>query len=185
MSYKDFKSNFNVLAEMFTSRFQTGGVSVGDFCKIRKDALKNEFIKGKPSQFVDKINEIINSKLLLKIASVKSSKTDAPNEQGTTIVDKIFVDVVQEYAPGLWKEPITLPLEAIDIVTPEGNNWSPEIPKELIKKNPTQIKPKEVKDQKLANSDTKNSFAKEPKDGRDTTKVKESLTLEEAYSHIN
>ena len=51
-------------------------------------------------------------------------------------------------------------------------------------KSKVTIKPEEVKDQKLTDKDTKNSFVKEPKDGREQTKVKESISLESLYETI-
>ena len=185
MRYKDFNSNFNVIAEETITRFQQGGAMMGDFCRIRKDALKNAFLKDKPSQFVDMIKHLIGSDKHLKVSCVKTSKPDSQHELGNSPTDVMYVDIVEELAPGLWQNPITLPLAVIDILSPDGNNWSPAIPKSLIRADNSVITPKKVEltdselnnrtqgnKRKLPTSNTKGAFAKEPKDGRSQTKVK-------------
>jgi hypothetical protein len=183
--YKDFKSKFNVLSEEFTSRFQSAGVLNGDFCIIRPDAIKNEKISKRGSQYIDKIKEYIASKLPLKVCAVQSERPETSNSiagQGD-LMTAVGVDVVQELAPGLWTQPMSLPLECIDVVMPDGNNWSPTHPEEWKRKDDTIIHPKEVKDatddlqkqtagkdRKLAKKNEKGGPAKEPKDGRDQVK---------------
>lgn len=190
MKYKDYNSKFSNLVENVISRYQTGGASVGDFCTIRKDAIKSDYVKSKPQNFIDMVRHAMESGLHLKIGSIKSERADMQNDLGTAPTGQLFVDVVVEYAPGLWRDPITLPIECIDIVFPDGNNWSPEIP-DSMKHHPKQtIKPEEVSlDNKELNDRTNSNkrampkknekleiTPKEPKDGRESTKVKESLT---------
>lgn len=178
--YKEFKSKFMILAEEETTRWRQGGVLMGDYCMIRKDALKNTKINGRPSQFVDKIKEMIASKLPLKVSAVKSERPETQHDlYGVgSLPTAIWVDVVTEAAPGLWTNPLTLPLEAIDIVIPDENNFSPGIPTQWVRRDDTIIKPEEV-DTKVDQTEgddpnrhivTKhidNSLGKEAKDGRD------------------
>lgn len=201
MSYKDFSGKFELIAENVISRYQMGGVLPGDFCVIRNDALKNSEIKNKPSQFIDKVTEFMKSGLNLKVSAVKTSKPDTQNQMATDPTDKYYVDVVVEYAPGLWKDILTLPLECIDIVKPEGNNWSPDVPEQLKKKDPShnakklELTDKELNDRTQANQrimPTTNVKLEvgvsEPKDGRKQAKkakeVKESVSLEDVYELI-
>lgn len=191
MRYTEFSGSFATLVENTISKYQTGGVNVGEFCTIRKDALKNPEISNKPSGFINKVKEMMATGLNLKIASINSSKPDRQNDMGTAPTDKFYVDVVIETAPGLFMNPITLPLECIDVVEPEGNNWSPKVPDELKGKNRTQIKPKEEKtkdkelndrtkgnERQMPKKNTKLGIGdKEPKDGRSQTKVKEEFSI--------
>jgi hypothetical protein len=187
--YKDFQSKFLVISEELTSRFQTAGVLNGDFCIIRPDALKCPKLRERGSQYMDKIKEYITSKLPLKVCAVKTERPETSNSiagQGD-LITATWVDVVQELAPGLWTQPMSLPLECIDVVMPDGNNWSPDHPQSWKRKDDTIIHPQEVKlsddndlqkqtsgkDRKLPTKNEKGGPAKEPKDGRKQAKKPE------------
>lgn len=158
MKLKKYKKNFNIIIENIINRYQMGGVLPGDYCIIRKDALNNPEIKNKPKQFIEKLKEYINNGLNLKISAVKTSKPDNQSYLGPTPTEKFYVDIVVEYAPGFWKDAITLPLECIDIITPDENNWSPKIPEQLYRKDTTQIKPKKIDfDNEILNKTTKSN----------------------------
>lgn len=175
--YKNFQSKFSILAEEFTTRWQSGGVLNGDFCIIRKDAFKNEKIKDRGSQFLDKLREYATSQLPLKISCVKTERPETSNSiagQGD-LMTTIWCDIVAENAPGLWSNPITIPLECIDVIQPEGNNWSPDHPEQWKYKSKVQIKPKEVdqtegSNRNLVTKHIKGEHVKEPKDGRSQVK---------------
>lgn len=207
--YKNYKSNFNVLVEEFTSKWQTGGVLSGEFCVLRKDAVNNIKIKDRGSQYIDKLKQIAASQLPLKISAIKSERPETSNSiagQGD-LMTAIWVDVVQEYAPGLFSEPMSLPLECIDVVTPDGNNWSPKFPKDWTREDNSIIKPKRVsvKDKELQKQTSgnhpernlimkhiNNALGKEAQDGRSqiikATESVEKLTdveqITEAYNKM-
>lgn len=184
------QNKFDFIVEEVTSRYQQGGLVTGDFVLIRKDALKNDKLKGRPSNFIEKLKEIIATKLPLRVSAVKSERPESSNDligganhSGTNY----WVDVCIEYAPGLWRDPMTLPLEVLDINNPSDYNL-PSWPDEVKRDNKLEIKPTKIKtDKKELNIkqtqgdqralDTKN--VKIPvgkvKDGRDQTKVKESV----------
>lgn len=183
--FKDFKSNFILLVEEATTRFNQGGVLVGDYIIIRPEALKSEYVKNKPSNFVDMVKQMINSDLPLKIGSVKSARPESSNDlvagAGNAFIGT-FVDVVQCLNPALFTNPITLPIELIDVVIPQGNNWSPANPDSWTRKDDTQIEPIPVKDatgeldhqtqgskRKTATKDTK-GLGKSAVDGRKQVK---------------
>lgn len=144
--YKDFKSNFSIICEEETQRNRQGGYSVGDFCVISKKALNHPSVKARASNFSDTIKDLINSDLPLKVGAVKSERPESQNDLygAGSLVTTVWIDVVQEYAPGLWKNPVTLPAEVVDVVFPEGNNWSPSHPETWKYANKVQIKPKNV-----------------------------------------
>jgi hypothetical protein len=183
--FKDFKSKFSILCEEATTRFNQSGVLVGDYCVIKPEILKSEFLKNKPSIFADKIKEKIKSDLPLKIASVKSSRPESSNDlvagAGNAFIGT-FVDVITCMTPATWVDPITLPVEFIDVVIPDGQNWSPANPESWKRRDDSQIEPIPVKDvggetehqtqgskRKLATKDTK-GIGKSAKDGRSQVK---------------
>jgi len=185
--YKDFESKFSVICEEETRRYTLGGGFLnGDFCKIRKDALTCPKLKGRPSQFLDKIRELIQSDLPVKVSAVKSERPETQNDLAGvgSLTTAVWLDVCQEYAPGLFANVMTLPAECVDLIMPDGNNWSPDHPESWKRKDDTIIHPQDVKlsddndlqkqtsgkDRKLPTKNEKGGPAKEPKDGRKQAK---------------
>jgi len=190
------ETKFDVLTEEVISRYQQGGLVTGDFVVVRKDALNNPKLKDRPSNFKEMLKQVIDTNLPLRVAAVKSERPESANDLvgGANHASTSFwVDVCIEYAPGLWKDPMTLPLEILDIANPENQNL-PEWPDEVKRKDNSTIKPEELKDNsndmniQQTQGDQRNYDSKgkmptgKTKDGRDQTKVKESL--ESVYESI-
>jgi len=190
------KSNFDVLVEEVTSRYQQGGIVMGDFVIVRKDALKNPKLKDRPANFVEMLKKVVSTKLPLRVSAVKSERPETSNDLiggANNAATNFWVDVCIEYAPGLWKDPMTLPLETLDLANDAHN--LPEWPDEVKRKDNSTIKPEKVKKDakeeniKQTQGDARNLGTKQvklpvgvTKDGRDQTKVKESL--EDIYESI-
>lgn len=153
--YKNFSSKFSVLCEEETTRFRNGGLLMGDYVKISPKALNHPKIKDRPASFIAKLGEYIKSEEPLKVSVVKSDKPATSNGLATAsdVPDVLWADVVQELSPGLWVNPLTLPIDVLDVVTPDGNNWAPEQPDKWKYKN------KEEKSKSL--SDRNKKVAKE------------------------
>lgn len=201
--YKDFKSKFNLLAEEETSRYKTGGgLLMGDYIIINKSVFKNPKLAGRPSGFFDKIREILASDLPLKVSAIKSMRPETSNGLygGAEAPDEYFVDVIQCVTPALWVNPITLPIEVLELQKPDGNNFAPEgsesweyddrsnvNAKELKNKTGEDTKVTKVNDPQR-NMTTKNTkgLGKSAKDGRSQVAKpkKESLSLDDAYGQI-
>jgi hypothetical protein len=193
------QTKFDVLVEEVTSRYQQGGLLMGDFVIIRKDALKNAKLQGRPSNFIDMVKSAIETKLPLRVSAIKSERPESSNDLVGGVNNAptgYWVDVCVEYAPGLWRDPMTLPLEILDIANPEGGNL-PAWPDSVKRKDDSIIEPEKVKiDSKAENvkqtqGDDRNLTkvqVKIPsgtvKDGRDQTKVKESTDDWENMSTI-
>lgn len=193
--FKNYESKFSLLAEEETSRYKTGGgLMAGDYVKIRKDVLKNAKLAGRPSQFYDKIKELMNSDLPLKASAIKSMKAETQHGLfgGAEAPSEYWIDVVQLANPALFVNPITLPIEVLDFVSPNENNFSPEHPDAWSYDSKVQMKPAapQITDKDLLahtagdkrnmpTKDTKIALGKEAKDGRDglkkPNKYKESV----------
>ena len=185
------EKKFDILVEEATSRYQQGGLLSGDFVIVRQGALKNDKIKDRPSNFIDALKAIISSKLPLRVSAIKSERPESCNDLAGGVNNAptgFWVDVVTEYAPGLWRDPMTLPLEVLDIHNPEGNNL-PEWPDSVKRLDNSEIKPTEITfDQDSINIKQTQGNKREygsknvkiqsgdVKDGRDQTKVKESYS---------
>jgi len=139
-------SNFDMLLESELSRFQCGGFLVGDRVRFKKDALKHDYIASRAQSFLDIIKSCMDPSfdLNLRIGALKSIyPTSSMNFQGGHVApDGVFADIYIEYAPGLYKNPMTVPVEVIDCIN-DGAERGP-IPNSL--KRPNNVHgPKEVK----------------------------------------
>ena len=145
------ETKFNTLYEGMLERYQQGGFIVGDRVRYRKDCLKLEFFKHKPKGFIDLVQSCMDESfdLNLRVSSVKSvyPTTSQNYRGGTESPDSIFVDVIIEYAPGLYRTPMTVPIESLELMD-DGINTGP-VPDSLKRKSKINIKPEEVQ----ANSD--------------------------------
>jgi hypothetical protein len=140
-------NKFDVLFEQELERFQQGGVIIGDRVRFKKNCLKLDYIKNRAQSFHDIIRSCMDPKfdLNLRVGAVKSIyPTSATNFQaGQNAPDGVFLDIYIEYAPGLYRNPMTVPIEAIEVIS-DGVNRGP-VPKSLRRPNkihnPEPIKP--------------------------------------------
>ena len=168
---KEFISKFSNLVENHITRFQSGGLVGGDLVKLRADWKKNPKIKGMMENYKQMLEAISNSDLNLRVSVVKSIRPNSTGNYDTSsdAPADYYVDIVQSYAPGLWKNPVTVPIEILEIVE-TGINLPP-VP-DSLKRPSVSTLPKDIesldKDRKLAKKDTKMANADGPKgDGRD------------------
>ena len=130
-------SQFDVIYEKEIERFQSCGILVGDRCRIVKNAINDEYVQNRAQSFRDFIKACSDPSfdLNLRVGAIKSiyPTTTQNYGNGTQSPDGIFVDVYIEYAPGLYRNPTTLPIHLIEIVD-DGNNRGP-IPDSLRRKN--------------------------------------------------
>jgi hypothetical protein len=131
-------NKFNLLFEREISRFEMGGFLVGDRVRVKKEALKHEYVLNRAQSFQDFIKSLLEPTfdLNLRIGAVKSIyPSTSPNYAGAQALpgDFLYVDIYTEYAPGLVSNPITLPISLIDVID-DGNNRGP-IPNSLRRKS--------------------------------------------------
>lgn len=146
-------NQFDILFEKELERFQQGGIVVGDRVKFKPNVLELDYFKKRGQSFRDIVTACMADgfDLALKVGAVKSiyPTTTQNYGNGTEAPDGIFYDVYIEYAPGLFRNPMTVPIEAIEVVG-DGINLSP-IPDSLRRNNnihgPEEIKaePDDVK----------------------------------------
>ena len=138
-------SQFDVLFEAELERYQQGGFLVGDRVKFAKNALKHEYISSRAQSFQDIVKSCMEPSfdLNLRIGALKSVYPPS-GYFGTGAPQGQFADIYIEYAPGLYRNPLTVPVEVI-VVCDDGNERGP-IPDSL--KRPNNVHgPKEQKTQ--------------------------------------
>jgi hypothetical protein len=141
------ETKFDVLYENMLERFQQGGFLIGDRVRFKKDVLSMEYFKSKGQNFLDVVKSCMapGFDLNLRVSALKSiyPTTTQNYRGGTESPDKVYADVIVEYAPGLYRTPMTIPIEALELQD-DGINTGP-VPDSLKRKSQVEIKPKGVK----------------------------------------
>jgi len=149
------EAKFNVLFENLLERYQQGGFLIGDRVRFKKDALQLDFFKNKGQNFLDIVKSCMdpNFDLNLRISAIKSTRpTTTQNYRGgSESPDNIYADVIIEYAPGLYRNPMTVPIEALELQE-DGINTGP-VPDSVKRKSKVEIKPKAVEAEQEAKFD--------------------------------
>jgi hypothetical protein len=149
------ETKFNVLYENILERYQQGGFIIGDRVRFKKDALNSDFLKSKPQGFIDLVKSTMapGFDLNLRVSAIKSiyPTTTQNYRGGTESPDKTYADVIIEYAPGLYRTPMTVPIEILELQD-DGINTGP-VPDSVKRKSKIQIKPESVKAEQSAKHD--------------------------------
>jgi hypothetical protein len=149
------ETKFDVLFENLLERYQQGGLIIGDRVRFKKDALNHEFFKGKGQNFLDIVKSCMdpNFDLNLRVSAIKSiyPTTTQNYRGGTESPDKIYADVIVEYAPGLYRTPMTVPIEVLELQD-DGINTGP-VPDSIRRKSKINIKPEKVEAEQKADFD--------------------------------
>lgn len=212
---KNFTGKYEAIFEETLNRFQQGGFLAGDYVKIKKDALKAEHTKKFTKQMQAMIESIIKSETPLRISYIKSAHAEAPSGPvgAPNVPGCVWADVVIEYAPGMWKDPMTLPLDILEKVEIEsegstgdtGMSGYAQYSPSILRPDHTQIKPTEVKstnnreeedskEHNLTKKNVKLANTPKPKDGMKTVKEhvdnsfgwsKDVNMLSEAYGKMD
>jgi len=128
---------FDVLYERELERFETGGIIVGDRIKFKSDALKHQYISSRAPSYQEIIKACMEPTfdLNLRVGAIKSVyPTSSYNFQcGFSAPDGVFLDIYIEYAPGLYRNPMTVPFEVVEVIS-DGINRGP-VPDSVRRKN--------------------------------------------------
>jgi hypothetical protein len=149
------ETKFDVLYENVLERYQQGGFLIGDRVRFRKDVLKMDFFKNKGQNFLDVVRACMDPSfdLNLRVSALKSvyPTTSQNYRGGTESPDSIFADVIIEYAPGLYRNPMTVPIEALELQDDGINRGT--IPDSLKRKSKINIKPEKIEAEQSADFD--------------------------------
>jgi len=109
------ESKFNTLLEYSLNRYQLGGFLVGDVVTIKPSALKHKDIVDRGQTFKDLLETKIKNKDLLRVAAVKSIRPDITGGPHNSGAADYYIDVFEEYAPGLFHNVMTLPGAVLEV----------------------------------------------------------------------
>lgn len=171
-------SKFDTIFESNFNRFQGGGFLTGDIVRLIDGWNSNDWCKSAPQQVVDKLKEMDDSDLVMRVSVVKAVR---PGVQGSVQQDQgvsdFHVDITQEMAPGRYTGVfVTVPQEMIEL---NGDNTSlAEIPDSLRREDDVDVKPKELEQESAEPENDAEKFT-HPKDQTGTGKYYKNLPDED------
>ena len=175
----NFKGKFEAITETTLSRFQQGGIMVGDIVKIKPKALNHPKVKEMGDNLKGNIQMLMDTDLHITVTALRSTR-DSRGEMGdglglgsTTAPTDFWLDVAVLHSPGLKSDPITIPIEVVE--RQDFGASLPPTPDSLIRKGNVNIKPKEV-------GPYDNNKGDKYENAKSNTKLKESI--EDIYSQM-
>lgn len=133
-------SKFDKLCESEYERFQSGGWMIGDRVRFKKNALSHNYISSRAQSYIDVVKACMDPSfdLNLRIGAIKSIYPTSSTGQNfgggvSAPPDGMFLDIYIEYAPGLYRNPMTVPCEIVEPLD-DGINTGP-VPDGIRRKN--------------------------------------------------
>lgn len=149
----NFRGKFEKITESTLTRYQQGGLMIGDVVKIKKNALNHPKIKEMGDNVKGNIKMLMDTDLHLRVKAIKSASRDGdPNVSdgmgmgyGATFSPTDFwIDIAVEHSPGFTTDPVSLPIEVLERIDFGAN--LPPIPDSQRRKGNINIKPVDASD---------------------------------------
>ena len=134
---------FDTIVESVMQRFQGTNFLTGDRVKFVENHTTHDWYKSLPVVALERLKAMIDTGDNIRVTAVTANRpagtlpVHAPNVTGTT------VDIAREMAPGLFHSPFSVPCDIL-VLQEDGINLSGDTPESQIRKDDSQIKPKEV-----------------------------------------
>jgi hypothetical protein len=122
---------FDLLYENFNNRFGQAGLLPGDFVLIKKNALQHEEVEKSNPAYKQALEAFIkNPEINLKISAIKPVRAQYATSVGFhgDVASAFIVDLVEEYAPGGYRGPITVPIDILELKNADWNAMQNPIP---------------------------------------------------------
>lgn len=133
-------NKFVNLYESAIQRFTRGGFLTGDLVKFTDNAFKDDFFKRQAPNYMQKAKSFSEGGLNLRVSAVKAVRPTIHSGDIQNEADSFLVDLVQEVAPGLYREFITVPAHVLEPIHTYPN-LAP-VPDSLKRKDNSNIDPK-------------------------------------------
>lgn len=132
-----FETHINEMFDRFTDG---GGFLKGDVVKLKKSTISSDWFKQQASSVQDKLQQMIEkSNRVYRISALKSETPRAAGSFGMGEPIAAVADVVREVNPSFWTDPITIPLQYLEVVDVGVN--MPPYDKDLVRPDNSNIKP--------------------------------------------
>ena len=129
-------NKFVKMYESAIQRYTRGGFLTGDLVKFIDNAFKDDFFKKQAPNYVQKAKAFSEAGLNLRVSAVKAVRPTTHSGDVQNEAEEFLIDLVQELAPGCYKEFLTIPAHLLTHIDVYPN--LPPVP------DHTTIKPQEV-----------------------------------------
>jgi hypothetical protein len=141
-------NKFVRLYESSIQRFTRGGFLTGDLVKFTENAFSDDFFKKQAPNYVQKAKSFKDSGLNLRVSAIKTVRPTIHSGDIQNEAESFIVDIVQEVAPGLYREFITVPAHLLEPIHTYPN-LAP-VPNSLKREGNVNIDPKLEQAEKTA-----------------------------------
>lgn len=135
-------NKFEKIYESAIQRFTRGGFLTGDLVKFTENAFRDDFFKKQAPNYIQKAKSFNDGGLNLRVSAIKAVRPTIHSGDVQNEAESFLVDIVQEIAPGLYREFITVPAHILEPVNTYPN-LAP-VPDSLKRHNNTSIEPHPV-----------------------------------------
>lgn len=133
---KKFKGKYEQLFEQTYSRYQLGGFLSGEVVYIDERKLRDSFVEGLAASTKEWVVKAARDKQEFVISAIKTDHSDSFNGPvgSPTSPGEKYADIYVQYAPGMLKDVLTVPIRILKRKDPEENNL-PGVNKDLVRPN--------------------------------------------------
>jgi len=135
-------NKFDTIYESAIQRFTRGGFLTGDLVRFTENAFRDDFFKKQAPNYIQKAKSFSESGLNIRVSAIKAVRPTIHSGDIQNEAESFLIDIVQEVAPGLYREFITVPAHVLQHID-TGNNLAP-VPDSLKRPNDTSITPHPV-----------------------------------------
>jgi len=132
-------NKFNAIYESAIQRFTRGGFLTGDLVKFTENAFRDDFFKKQAPNYIQKAKAFNEGGLNLRVSAIKAVRPTIHAGDVQNEAESFLIDLVQEIAPGLYREFITVPAHILEPINTYPN-LAP-VPDSLKRHNNTSIDP--------------------------------------------
>jgi hypothetical protein len=133
-------NKFVKLYESSIQRYTRGGFLTGDLVKFTENAFRDDFFKKQAPNYIQKAKSFNDSGLNLRVSAIKAVRPTIHSGDIQNEAESFLIDIVQEVAPGLYREFITVPAHLLEPIHTYPN-LAP-VPDGLKRKGDININPK-------------------------------------------
>lgn len=112
-------TKFDSIFEAALNRFQQKGILEGDVVKFRKNWKKHEYFKDAASGLMEKLESLGQDGKRIRVSAINIQHSG----NGMIRNGNVFADVVEEQSPGLWYNPMTVPVDILEFVANQNDSF--------------------------------------------------------------
>lgn len=141
-------SKFDTLFEQQIGRFVKSGPIAGDYVKIKPNVEASDWYKSLDEarqNYIQEIKTLAEQGKPLMLSTIKK----AIYETGSTDTQEQFADIAVEYAPGLYQNNLTIPLELLEFAISSADARGTQKDPSNDQEDTSTLKPQEVENKDI------------------------------------